>query len=208
MRLSEAGVKRVRGYLFVVERGLQSRLPKDEARHAVRAIERHLNTRVEAAEARGDELLALERILAELGAPQRVAQAYSADKNLEVAVKTGRIVPILRSIAHVAFGTVFGFIAALFLFVGYVTSAAFFVIGIAKPFFPDNVGIWRVNGPVSIPTSLGFRWDTTEAPAGGNWVILIGLLGGLILLGLTHLGARAFLSWYRARRRPEFPLLT
>jgi hypothetical protein len=123
-------------------------------------------------------------------------------------VKTGRIVPILRSIAHAAFGTVFGFIAALFLFVGYVTSAAFFVIGIAKPFFPDHVGIWRVNGPVSIPTSLGFRWDTTETPAGGNWVILIGLLGGLLLLGLTHLGARAFLSWYRARRRPEFPLLT
>lgn len=208
MKLTSAGVARVRGYLFVLERGLQSRLPKDEAREAARAIERHINARVEAAEARGDELLTLERILAELGAPQRVAQAYSADKNLEAAVKTGRLVPILRSIAHAAFGTVFGFIAALFLFVGYVTSAAFFVIGIAKPFFPNNVGIWRVNGPISIPSSLGFRWNTTEAPAGGNWVILIGLVGGLIFLGVTHLGARAFLSWYRARRRPEFPLLT
>ena len=86
---------------------------------------------------------------------------------------------MLRSIASAAFATVFGFIAALFLFTGYVSSAAFFVIGLAKPFFPNNVGIWRVNGPLSIPTSLGFKWNTTEVPAGGNWVIVIGLVGGV-----------------------------
>jgi uncharacterized membrane protein len=208
MRLSEAGVARVRGYMLMLERALQSRLPKDAARDAARKIEAHINARVEAASAGGDELLALERILAALGAPQRVGQAYSADMNLDEAVATGKVVPVLRAIRNAAFATVFGFLAALMLFVGYVSSAAFFVIGLAKPFFPNNVGFWRVNGPFSIPTSLGFQWDTTEAPAGGNWVILVGLLGGLILLVLTHVGARAFLAWYRERRRPEFPLLT
>ena len=54
----------------------------------------------------------------------------------------------------------------------------------------------------------GFKWDNTELPAGGNWVILIGVGVGITCLVLTHLGARAFLSWYRERRAPEFPLAT
>jgi uncharacterized membrane protein len=208
VKLSEAGIARVRGYLFVLSRSLQSRLPRHVARDAEREIEAHIHARVAETDAAGDERLALERILAELGPPLRVAQAYSADKNLDVAVSTGRLIPILRSIVNAAFATMFGFIAALFLFTGYVAGAAFLVIGLAKPIFPNNVGFWRVNGPLSIPSSLGFKWDTTELPAGGNWVILIGVVAGLALLLLTHLGARAFLSWYRERRMPEFPLAT
>ena len=208
MKLSEAGVARVRGYLFVLDRSLQSRLPRAVARDAVREIETHINARVADTGAAGDERLALERILAELGTPLRVAQAYSADKNLDVAVSTGRLVPILRSIVNAAFATVFGFVAALLLFTGYVAGAAFLVIGLAKPIFPNNVGFWRVNGPISIPSSLGFKWNTSEVPAGGNWVIVIGVGVGLAFLVLTHMGARAFLAWYRERRSPEFPLAT
>ena len=207
MKLSEAGIARIRGYLFVLDRSLQRTLPRAVARDAVREIEAYITTRVEATDAAGDERVALERILAELGTPLRVAQAYSADKNLDDAVETGRVFAIMRSIANAAFATVFGFIAAIFLFTGYVSGIAFVVIGLAKPIFPDNVGFWRVNGPVSIPTSLGFQWSTTETPAGGNWVIVIGLGVGLTLLALTHWGARAFLRWYRARRTPEFPVV-
>jgi uncharacterized membrane protein len=207
VKLSEAGIARVRGYLFVLDRSLQRRLPRAVARDAVREIEAHINTRVAATDAAGDERLTLERILAELGAPMRVAQAYSADRNLDDAVETGRVFAIVRSIAHAAFATVFGFVAAIVLFTGYVSGIAFVVIGLAKPFFPDNVGFWRVNGPGSIPSSLGFQWNTTELPAGGDWVIAIGLGVGMTLLALTHWGARAFLRWYRARRTPEFPLI-
>ena len=207
MKLSEAGIARVRGYLYVLDRALQRKLPRAVARDAVREIEAHINTRVEETAAAGDERVALERILAELGPPLRVAQAYSADKNLDDAVETGRVLAIVRSIANAAFATAFGFIAAIFLFTGYVSGIAFVIIGLAKPIFPDNVGFWRVNGPTSIPSSLGFQWSTTETPAGGNWVIVIGLGVGLALLGLTHWGARAFLRWYRARRAPEFPLV-
>jgi hypothetical protein len=208
VRLSEAGVARVRGYLFVLERSLQSRLPKTVARAAAVEIETHINARVAETDAMPDERVALERILAELGAPLRVAQAYSADKNLDDAVLTGRLLPILRSVGHAAFTTAAGFFAALFLFTGYVAGIAFLVIGLAKPIFPNNVGFWRVNGPNSVPTSLGFQWDTTELPAGGNWVIAIGVGVGLAILILTHWGARAFLAWYRERRTPEFTALT
>jgi uncharacterized membrane protein len=89
VKLSDAGIARVRGYLFVLDRSLQRKLPRAVARDAVREIETHINTRVEATDAAGDERVALERILAELGPPLRVAQAYSADKNLDDAVETG-----------------------------------------------------------------------------------------------------------------------
>ena len=208
MKLSDAGVARVRGYLFVLDRSLQSRLPKNVARDALREIESHINARVAEADAGHDERLALERILAELGTPLRVARAYSADKNLDEAVLTGKVLPIFRSIGHAAFTTVAGFCAALVLFTGYVSGAGLLVIGLAKPIFPNNVGFWRVNGPASVPTSLGFKWETTEMPAGGNWVILIGVGVGVTLLVFTHLGARAFLAWYRERHTPEFTALT
>lgn len=207
MKLSEAGQTRLRGYVWLLDRSLRTRLPQNAARDALKEIERHLSARIAETDAAGNEALALERILAELGAPLRVAQAYSADKNLDDAVRTGRVLPIFRSIANAAAATVFGFIAAVVLFTGYVTGIAFLIIGLAKPVFPDNVGFWRVNGPNSIPTSLGFQWSATEPPAGGNWVIVVGVVGGLVLLGLTHWGARAFLRWYRARRAPEFPVL-
>ena len=183
---------RVRGYLFVLDRSLQSRLPRNVARDAVKEIETHINARVMETAAGDDERAALERILAELGTPLRVARAYSADKTLDEAVLTGRLLPILRAIANAAFATVFGFIAALVLFTGYVAGLAFLAIGIAKPIVPNNVGFWRVNGPDSIPSSLGFKWDTTELPAGGNWVILIGVGAGAAFLALTHWGREPF----------------
>ena len=43
MRLSEAGVARVRGYMFALERSLQSRLPKHVARAAAAEIGTHIN---------------------------------------------------------------------------------------------------------------------------------------------------------------------
>ena len=200
MKLGAVGEARIRGYLFMVDRSLRSSLSRDAARDAVREIERHIFARVEATDASGDERLAVERILAELGTPLRVAQAYSTDRTLDEAVLTGKLLPILRSIANAAVATVFGFIAALVLFTAYLSGAALFTIGLLKPFFPNNIGIWTVNGPGSLPTSLGIQTSPAEAPAGGNWVILIGIGGGLLLLAFAHLGARAFLAWLRARR--------
>jgi hypothetical protein len=105
-----------------------------------------------------------------------------------------------RAIGHLAVTTLLGFLAALGLVAGYLIGATFLVLGILKPIFPNHVGFWVVNGPDSIPTSLGIKLSPTVAPAGGNWVILIGLVFGLGLLVLTHRGARKFLAWYWSRR--------
>jgi hypothetical protein len=55
-----------------------------------------------------------------------------------------------------------------------------------------------------MPASLGIKFPADSVPAGGNWVILIGLVFGLGILVLTHRGARKFLAWWRVVqfRRP------
>jgi hypothetical protein len=198
--LTEPGESRIRGYLFVLERSLSLGLPREVARDATREIESHLRERIAAVTASSDERAALEQILAELGPPLRVAQAYSAEHTLDEAVVTGRLIPMLRAVAHLAVTSVLGFFAALGLLVGYLTGGSLIVLGALKPIFPDNVGFWTVNGPGSMPTSLGMKFPATEAPAGGNWVILIGLVFGLGILVLTHRGAKKFLARWRERR--------
>src|SRR5205823_11018638 len=128
MQLTDTGESRVNGYLFVLERSLKTFLPLDVVRDAVREIESHVRERIAAADAAPDERAALERILAELGPPLRVAQAYSAERTIDEAVTTGRLVPILRAIGQIAATTVTGFLAALAVFAGYLTSFAFFAI--------------------------------------------------------------------------------
>ena len=200
MELSEIGESRIRGYLYVLERSLNLALPRAVANDAVREIESHLRERVAAVSAGADERALLEQILAELGPPLRVAQAYSAERTIDEAVVTGRVLAVLRAMWQVAISSVLGFLAALGLFVGYAAGFAFLAIGIMKPIYPDNVGFWVVNGEGSLPTSLGMKFPAEGVPAGGNWVILIGLVCGLGLLVLSHRGARRFLAWFRERR--------
>ena len=98
--LTETGESRVNGYLFVLERSLRSFLPLEVVRDAVREIESHVRERVAAADGAPNEREALEKILAELGPPLRVAQAYSAERTVDEAVATGRVVPMLRAVWH------------------------------------------------------------------------------------------------------------
>ena len=198
MNLTTTGESRVNGYLFVLERALATFLPRDVVRDAVREIESHLRERIAASGGAPDERAALERILAELGPPQRVAQAYSAERTIDEAVTTGRFVPIVRAIWHLAATTVLGFFTGLLLFVGYVTSFAFFALAVLKPIFPQNVGFQFVHG---IPVGLSAHFPLSPGTdlRGGYWIVPVALFCGLGILVGTHRGARRYLAWWRGR---------
>jgi uncharacterized membrane protein len=207
--LSDTGTSRVNGYLFVLERSLGTFLPRESVRDVVREIDSHLRDRISAAQAVPDERAMLERILGELGPPQRVAQAYSVERTVDEAVVTGKLLAIVRAIWYVATSGVSGFFGGLGLFVGYVVGASFIVLAAMKPIFPDHVGIWV--GSRSIADGLDIGWragvhvatSSQEHLVGGYWVIPGFLVAGPGLLLLTHRGARKFLGWWR-RRRPGF----
>ena len=199
MHLTETGESRVNGYLFVLERSLKTFLPPDIVRDAVREIESHVRERVGSADGAPNEREVVEKILAELGPPLRVAQAYSAERTIDEAVTTGRFVAIMRAVGHLAATTMIGFWTALGLFIGYLTSVAFVAIAFLKPIFPANVGVQYVHG---FPIGLGahFPLEPGIELRGGYWVIPFALFCGLGIFVGTHRGARRYLAWWRARR--------
>ena len=202
MKLTETGESRVNGYLFVLERSLKSFLPHDVARDAVREIESHLRERVMAADGAPNEREAVERILAELGPPLRVAQAYSAERTIDEAVATGRMVPMARAVWQLALKTFVGSAVATGLFTAYVAGVSFLLIAVLKPIFPNNVGLILREGKV--PTfGAQFPLPAGASVAGGYWVIPVSIACGIGVLVLTHTATRRYLASWRKRRQPE-----
>ena len=198
MTLTETGQSRVRGYLFVLERSLRTFLPPAVVADAVREVETHLLDRLEQMPPDPDERAVVERVLAELGPPLRVAQAYSMELTVDEAVTTGRLVAIARGLWHIAASTVAGFAASLGLFSGYAIGAAFLVIAFLKPIFPRNVGFAFRNG---VFTGFGadFGFDPDREMRGGYWIIPLSLVAGGIILIITHKLARRLLAWWQRR---------
>ena len=197
MNLSETGVARVNGYLFVLERSLKTFLPADVVRDAVREIESHVRERVASADGAPNEREALERILTELGPPLRVAQAYSSERIVDEAVATGRSGAIARAVWHLSMTTVRGFFVGLGLLVGYSAGLSFIAVAAIKPFFPQNAGFFVTrHGWIT----FGAQFPAPSPPLGGYWIIPISLVLGLALVRLTHRGAVRYLHWWRAGR--------
>lgn len=198
MKLSDIGESRVNGYLFVLERSLKSFLPMDVVRDASREIESHLRERVAAHDGSPNEREALEKILAELGPPLRVAQAYSAERIIDEAVATGRVVPITRAVWHLAITTVRGFFVGLGLLIAYFIGFGFIAVAAIKPLFPQNAGIVMKHG---WPIGVGAQFPAPAEPLrGGYWIIPICLIIGFGILVATHRGARGFLNRWREKR--------
>jgi uncharacterized membrane protein len=168
-------------------------------RDAVREIESHLRERIAAADGAPNEREVLEKILAELGPPLRVAQAYSAERTIDEAIATGRFVAMLRAIWHLAATTIVGFFAALGLFMGYAVGFATLAVAALEPIFPHNVGVLFVRG---IPVGFGAQFPVPPGTdlRGGYAVIPIAIACGLIVLVLTQRLARKYLAWWRNQR--------
>jgi uncharacterized membrane protein len=199
MTLSEAGESRIRGYLFMLENSLRGSHKREFVADAVREVESHIRERVRETEPMPNERDALNRLLEALGPPHRLARAYLAEMAVDEAVSTGRMGAIARAIAALALQTTEGFFVGLALVVGYLLSCAALLVAVAKPIFPDNVGIRTVNGQFR-----GAGWELTVAPgtvvSHGWWLALFCLVFGLVVLWLTHRGTRRYLARVRQRR--------
>jgi uncharacterized membrane protein len=207
MKLSEIGASRVRGYLFVLDKSLRSFLPREVASDAVREVESHIRERLEQAEPTPDERAAVERVLAELGPPLRVAQAYSHEMTVDEAITTGRFVPMARAVWHAATTSVVGFAWALVVFTGWTMGVSFLAMGALKPIFPNNIGFFTLNGHAS---GFGFEFGLPAGTEvhGGYWVMPLAILAGLAVLVVTQRLSRLTLSWMRARKPPARIALT
>lgn len=199
MNLSADGEARVRGYLFMLESSLRTFLKRDVVADAVREVESHIRERVRETEPLPNERDALERLLEVIGPPHRVAKAYSAELAVDEAVSSGRLGAMARAVFVLARNTTEGFFVGIGLFTGYITAVACLLVALAKPLFPDTVGIRWNNGEFR-----GAGWEPFRDPGTvmthGWWVAGICAVLGVLLLWLTHRGTRRYLRRVRARR--------
>lgn len=198
MTLTDTGQSRIRGYLFVLERSLRTFLPPATVADAVREVDTHILDRLEQMPTNPDERVTIERVLAELGPPLRVAQAYSMELTVDEAITTGRLGAIARGLWYIAASTVAGFVASISLFSGYAIGTAFLAIAILKPIFPRNVGFAFRNGAFS-GFGAEFGFDPAREIRGGYWIIPLSLIIGGIILIVTHTLTRRLLAWWQRR---------
>ena len=200
MNLSDDGEKRIRGYLFMLENSLRTFLKRDVVADAVREVESHIRERVRETEPMPNERDALNRLLDAVGPPHRLARAYSAEMAVDEAVATGRIGAMARAILALAVQTTEGFFVGVGLLCGYMLAAAFLLIAILKPIFPDNVGVFTTDGQFR---GSGFEINLPPGTvvSHGWWLALFGVVAGSILLWLTHHGTRTYLRRVRQRRQ-------
>jgi hypothetical protein len=207
MKLGDAGESRLRGYLYVFERTMRSSSVSGEiTAEALREVESHIRERVAGLDPSAPEREALEGILVQLGPPAQVAQAYSLELVMDEAAATGRLAAVGRALVQLAATGVVGFLAAVALFVGYVTGGAFLALAILQPIFPSNVGLWVRNG---VPRSFGAQFPPPEGMelVGGYWIIPVVLIIGLAVLLVTHSAARRFIAAMRLRLAARHPAL-
>lgn len=199
MNLSADGESRIRGYLFMLESSLRTFLKRDVVADAVREVESHIRDRVRETEPMPNERDALERLLEAIGPPHRVAKAYSSELAVDEAVSSGRLGATVRAVFVLARNTTEGFFVGVGLLVGYLLAAGCLLVTLAKPIFPDNVGIRWVDGEFR---GAGFEpWlDPGTVVTHGWWVAGICGVLGVFLLWLTHRGTRRYLRRVSARR--------
>ena len=199
MTLSEAGESRIRGYLFMLENSLRTFLRRDIVVDAIREVESHIRERVRETEPMPNERDALNRLLDAIGPPHRLARAYSAELAVDEAVSSGRLWPTARAVFALALHTTEGLAAGVALLCGYLFSAGCLLVALAKPIFPDNVGVRWVNGEFR-GAGLEFFEQPGTVMTHGWWVMAICAVVGGLLLWLTHRGTRRYLRRVSERR--------
>ena len=135
--------------------------------------------------------------LEKLGPPETLAALYLTE-NLMVRAEASRS-PwlVMQTLFRLAMKSVWALAAFMVSFFGYGSAVAFFVCAIAKPFYPNNVGLWWDTNR-HLPTGLSFIFPT---PPGrevlGWWMIPL----GLVLCVVLFVATTRFVRWNIRRIR-------
>lgn len=143
---------------------------------------------------------ALER----LGPPESIAAMYLTE-NLMAKAETSRSPWFaMRTLFRLAIKSIWALAAFLVSLLGYGIAVGFLVCAIAKPFYPDHVGLWW-DVKSHMLTGLGFIWPApSDRELLGWWIIPLGLVICVFLFFLTTRFARWNVRRMRRSHRIPF----
>jgi uncharacterized membrane protein len=124
-----------------------------------------------------------------LGDPEQLAAQYVTQNLFDRATVTRSPLLMLQSLFHWATLSLQGFAVALVSLFLYMLGATCLMMAIAKPFRPDEVGVWVHNGIDTGIHSLQISSSGSPALAHevlGWWIVPLGLLLGLSLIVATY----------------------
>jgi HAAS domain-containing protein len=125
-----------------------------------------------------------------LGPAETIAAMYLTENLMAKAEISRSPWLVMRTLFRLAIKSVWALAAFLVSLLGYGIAVGFLVCAIAKPFYPDHVGLWW-DVKSHIPTGLGFIWPApSDRELLGLWIIPLGLVICVFLLFVTTRFAR------------------
>ena len=203
MANADAAQQKIHDYLREVRAGLRG-LPDAQASDFVEELRSHIRDR---AESEGESTDAgVTAALDRLGRPEELAAMYLAENIVARAEKSFSPWLVLKGIvrwASISLAGVFVFFTSL---AGYVLAASFGISALMKPFAPNRVGLWHLNGDPdnsSLVLGLGSGSPPTGTELLGWWIMPLGLLIGIGLFLLTaRFGLWSLRKFQRMRPLP------
>ena len=142
--------------------------------------------------------------LGKLGPPETLAALYLTEHLMVRAEASRSPWLIMQTLFRLAIKSVWALAAFLVAFLGYGSAIAFLVCAIAKPFYPDHVGLWW-DTKSHMPTGLGFVWPAPpDRELLGWWIIPLGLVICVALFLVTTRFARWNIRLMRRSRKAPF----
>ncbi|GHF94263.1 HAAS signaling domain-containing protein [Thalassotalea marina] len=155
-----------------------SRLNKEEATEVIKEIESHILDVVEAKEQAGEKVDA-NAILAGFGSPRELAEQYVAHmlEGTPPPVGFNAIQTVKKGITRGAYYGMFAF--------GVSVSTLLILVGLAKFFLPDQIGLWSSTHGNSVILAFAADTQPNAEELLGYWLAPIAVLLGLGVAKLT-----------------------
>lgn len=176
-------------YFAQVDRLLsRTGLDGDELR---RELEMHVVDSMATGSQDGDELERLKAALTRLGRPIDYLRPTMAEQFIERGARTYNPIAILKGLFHTVVAGTGRALAALLFGLGYLLIAIFAAMALSKPFWPDQVGLFR-NDDGTMSAGIVARSAGAEELLGW-WSIPLALIFALLVYVALTKGLRTLL---------------
>lgn len=202
MKSDKSHVDSIEIYLLQIRDKLRT-LPGAQVSEILAELRSHILDSISSRNAPTTDATTLEA-LDRLGPPETIAAMYLTENLLAKAEISRSPWFVMRTLLRLAINSVWALGAFLVSLLGYGIAIGFFVCAIAKPFYPDHVGLWW-DRKSHMLTGLGFIWPApSDTELLGWWIIPLGLVICVFLFLSTTRLARWNVRRIRRSRRAHF----
>jgi len=201
MKSTKAPIDTIDAYLLRVKEKLWG-MPSAQVSEILAELRSHILDSVGTPNAAGSPN-AVEDTIERLGPPEALAEIWT--ENLMTQAETSRSPwRVMRTLFRLAIKSAWAFGACLVSLTGYLAAIGFFVCAVAKPFYPDRVGLWWDARSHTL-VGLAFIWPgPSDRELLGWWIIPLGLFIFVFLFFSTTRFARWNIG--RIKRSHRAPL--